>query len=119
MFINFRKLDFYVDNLTKKSCKACEGAVPSLTMGESKKLLKMVPNWKVDTVFLRRNFKFENFKKALEFVNEVGKIAEKEGHHPDITFGYGYVSIELTTHAIKGLSKNDFILAAKIDKIKL
>ena len=108
-----------MDDLTKKACKACEGGVPPLTIKEIKNLLKLVPSWKVDDVFLKRKFKFENFKKALEFVNEVGKIAEKEGHHPDINFGYGYVNIELTTHAIKGLSENDFILAAKIDKIRL
>ena len=67
--------------------------------------------------FLFKKFKFENFIKSQKFVNEVGKISEEEGHHPDINFGWGYAKIQITTHAIKGLSENDFILAAKIDKI--
>ena len=67
--------------------------------------------------FLEREFKFKNFLDSQKFVNEVGKISENEGHHPDILFGWGYAKIKITTHAIKGLSENDFILAAKIDKI--
>ena len=67
--------------------------------------------------FLSKKFKFDNFLKSQDFVNEVGKISEQEGHHPDILFGWGYAEIKVTTHAIKGLSENDFILAAKIDKI--
>ena len=67
--------------------------------------------------FLSKKFKFEDFIKSQNFVNEVGKISEEEGHHPDISFGWGYAEIKITTHAIKGLSENDFILAAKIDKI--
>ena len=108
-----------MDDLTKKSCKACEGGTLPLTIDQGKKLLKSIPKWKIDNNFLKRNFKFEDFKTALDFVNEIGKIAEKESHHPDIKLGYGYVNIELTTHSIKGLSENDFILAAKIDKIRL
>ena len=67
--------------------------------------------------FLEKEFKFKNFLDSQKFVNEVGKISENEGHHPDILFGWGYAKIKITTHAIKGLSENDFILAAKIDKI--
>ena len=67
--------------------------------------------------FLKKNFKFKDFKDSQKFVNNVGKISEEEGHHPDINFGWGYAKIEITTHAIEGLSENDFILAAKIDKI--
>ena len=67
--------------------------------------------------YLIKNFKFKNFEESQNFVNEVGKISESEGHHPDITFGWGYAKINITTHAIEGLSENDFILAAKIDKI--
>jgi 4a-hydroxytetrahydrobiopterin dehydratase len=66
-----------------------------------------------------REFKFKDFKSALKFVNKVGKIAEREDHHPDIYFGWGFVSIQTYTHAIKGLSANDFILAAKINRIKI
>ena len=67
--------------------------------------------------FLEKNFNFTNFLESQKFVNNVGQISEKEGHHPDITFGWGYAKIEISTHAIKGLSENDFILAAKIDQI--
>ena len=66
---------------------------------------------------LEKNFKFKNFQNSQNFVNDVGKISEEEGHHPDITFGWGYAKINITTHAIEGLSENDFILAAKIDQI--
>ena len=66
---------------------------------------------------LEKKFKFKNFKDSQDFVNNVGNISEKEGHHPDITFGWGYAKINITTHAIEGLSENDFILAAKIDQI--
>ena len=67
--------------------------------------------------FLEKEFKFKNFIDSQKFVNEVGKISENEGHHPDILFGWGYTKIRITTHEIEGLSENDFILAAKIDKI--
>ena len=67
--------------------------------------------------FLEKEFKFKNFLDSQKFINEVGKISENEGHHPDILFGWGYAKIRITTHAIEGLSENDFILAAKIDKI--
>ena len=82
-----------------------------------KKYLKKVKNWKLKNNKLYKEFKFKNFKEALKFVNKVGKIAEKEGHHPDIYFTWGKCDIELFTHNVKGLSENDFILAAKIDKI--
>ena len=66
---------------------------------------------------LIKNFKFDNFLQSQEFVNKVGKIAEEEGHHPDLWFGWGYARIKIFTHAIKGLAESDFILASKIDKI--
>ncbi len=104
--------------LSQKICKPCEGGVLPLTKKESEKFLKMTRGWKLETKHLTRKFKFKDFKEALKFVNDIGKIAEKEGHHPDIALGWGYVSIKLTTHSINGLSENDFILAAKINKIK-
>ena len=70
-----------------------------------------------EVFFLERNFIFKNFSESQKFVNEVGRVSEEEGHHPDIMFGWGYAKINITTHAIEGLSENDFILAAKIDKI--
>lgn len=107
-------------DLTKKSCKVRKGIEKSLSENEVSKLLNEIPEWYVkNNKFLKRKFKFKNFKESLEFVNNIGNIAEKEGHHPDILFGWGYVRVELTTHTIKGLSKNDFIVAAKIDQITL
>ena len=89
---------------------------------EIHKYQKKVDGWDVlkdeeEIFFLSKKFNFENFLKSQDFVNKVGKISEQEGHHPDIAFGWGYAEIKVTTHAIKGLSENDFILAAKIDKI--
>ncbi len=72
---------------------------------------------KKDIYFLEKQFSFKNFLDSQKFVNAVGKISEEEGHHPEITFGWGYAKINITTHAIEGLSENDFILASKIDKI--
>ena len=66
---------------------------------------------------LEKKFEFKNFLKSQKFVNEVGNVSEEEGHHPDIMFGWGYAKINITTHAIEGLSENDFILAAKIDQL--
>ena len=85
-------------------------------------IAKVIDGWDIiknnkDAYFLEKNFKFKDFKKSQDFVNQVGKIAEEEGHHPDIHFGWGFAKINITTHAIKGLSENDFILAAKIDEI--
>ncbi|MEX2017065.1 MAG: 4a-hydroxytetrahydrobiopterin dehydratase [Candidatus Pacearchaeota archaeon] len=81
--------------------------------------MKKAIGWKIKKGKLHREFKFKDFKKTLEFVNKVGEIAEKEGHHPDIYFTWGKCTIELYTHSINGLSENDFILASKINKIKL
>ena len=100
----------------------CEGGVLPFDTSEIHKYQKKVDGWNIikgeeEIFFLLKKFKFTNFVKSQEFVNEVGKISEDEGHHPDISFGWGYAEIKVTTHAIKGLSENDFILAAKIDKI--
>ncbi len=105
-------------DLSKKVCIACEGGTLPMPRFLVKKYLKKVRKWKVNSKGrLYKEFKFKNFKEALNFVNKVGRIAEKEGHHPDIYFTWGKCNIELYTHAIKGLSENDFILAAKIDKL--
>ena len=111
-----------MSDLLDKKCMPCEGGVAPFDTSEIHKYQKKVDGWDVrkgedEIFFLSKKFKFENFLKSQEFVNEVGKISEVEGHHPDITFGWGYAEIKVTTHAIKGLSENDFILAAKIDKI--
>lgn len=105
--------------LTDKRCIPCEGGVMPLFRPAAETLLKETPGWElvVDGKKISRKYKFKNFKEALAFVNKVGAIAEEEGHHPDIELGWGRVRIELSTHAIGGLSENDFILAAKIDAI--
>ena len=105
-------------NLTKKHCKACEGYEKPMNSQEAEKYLEKVLEWEInDGKSITKEFKFNDFKEALKFVNKVGQLAEKEGHHPDINLhSYKKVKITLTTHAIKGLSENDFIEAAKIDK---
>ena len=114
--------NFMSEDLFTKKCLPCEGGVIPFDISEIHKYQKKVDGWDITedekkTFFLFKKFKFENFIKSQNFVNEVGKISEEEGHHPDINFGWGYAEIKITTHAIKGLSENDFILAAKIDKI--
>ncbi|MBI3486038.1 4a-hydroxytetrahydrobiopterin dehydratase [Candidatus Daviesbacteria bacterium] len=106
-------------DLASKHCKPCEGGTAPFKKEEYQPYLKSVPKWKdVEGKTIERNFKFENFKHALDFVNKVGAIAEEEGHHPDIYLhSFNKVKLTLTTHAISGLSENDFILASKIDKI--
>ena len=109
-------------DLVNKKCVPCERGVPPLDLTEIHKYQKKVDGWDVKPnekkiYFLEKEFKFKNFLDSQKFVNEVGKISENEGHHPDILFGWGYAKIKITTHAIEGLSENDFILAAKIDKI--
>ena len=104
-------------NLTEKKCKPCEGGVPAMSKEQADELLKQVPTWTIKDWKVTKEFKFKNFVEAMEFVNKVAEIAESEGHHPDISISYSKVIIETWTHAINGLSENDFILAAKIDKI--
>ncbi len=101
-------------------CAPCRGGIPPLTREEIAPLAAQAPEWKLadDAASISRAWKFKNFKRAQDFVNRVGEIAETEGHHPDIEFGWGYARIKLWTHAIKGLHQNDFIVAAKIDQLK-
>ncbi len=103
--------------LTEQKCLACEGGVEPLSIEETWNLQGSTPEWSVLNKCIQRSFEFDNFAKALRFVNMVGVIAEAEGHHPDIEFGWGYAQITLLTHAIDGLSINDFIVAAKIDSL--
>jgi 4a-hydroxytetrahydrobiopterin dehydratase len=106
--------------LLKKHCKPCEGGLPGLDAGQMQLLLPEVPKWRVtdDGKKIRREWKVKDFATALDFFNRIGQVAEEEGHHPDLQLvGYRNVAVELTTHALKGLSENDFILAAKIDQL--
>ena len=110
-----------MDDLTNKKCVPCEGGVTAFDKSEIHKYQKKVDGWDVvknqNIYLLEKKFIFKNFLESQNFVNEVGKVSEQEGHHPDISFGWGYAEIKVTTHAIKGLSENDFILAAKIDQL--
>ncbi|MSU55646.1 MAG: 4a-hydroxytetrahydrobiopterin dehydratase [Candidatus Taylorbacteria bacterium] len=107
-----------MDNLANKKCKACELGKGKLSFDDVETFMTHVPKWKVKNNHeISRLFKFENFAEALNFVNKVGTLAESEGHHPDISFGWGYAEITTFTHAVDGLSENDFILAAKINLI--
>lgn len=107
-------------NLLKKHCVPCEGGIPPLSNEEEDKLLNQVPNWLLvrdGTHKITRQFKFEDFKKAMEFVNKTADLAQGEGHHPDIKIVYSKVALGLFTHAVGGLSENDFIMASKIDNL--
>ena len=111
-----------MSDLANKKCIPCEGGIPSFNIDEIHKYLKKVDGWNVESVdekdyFIIKNFKFDNFLESQSFVNKVAEIAEQEGHHPDISFGWGYAKIKIFTHSIKGLAESDFVLAAKIDKI--
>ena len=104
-------------NLTQKKCIPCETETSTLEESKVKELLKETPTWVLKGGHLYKKFKFKNFVEAMKFVNSVADIAEQEGHHPDFYVHYNKVEIELWTHAINGLSENDFIIAAKIDKL--
>ena len=111
-----------MEDLANKKCIPCEGGIPSFNIEEIHKYLKKVDGWDVKsddqkTYYLIKEFKFDDFLKSIQFINKVGDIAETEGHHPDIWFGWGYAKIKIFTHAIKGLHESDFVLAAKVDRI--
>ena len=118
----FARSKKFMSDLLKKKCVPCEGGVFPFDISEIHKYQKKVDEWDItkdknEIFFLNKKFNFINFLDSLKFINDVGKISEDEDHHPDVTFGWGYAEIKITTHAIKGLSENDFILAAKIDQI--
>ena len=107
-----------MSNLLSKKCVPCEGGVKPFGPEEIKNYIKEVPGWMVFNFRkLNKEFKFKDFQKAMAFVNKVAALAEEEGHHPDIAISYNKVRLDISTHAIGGLSENDFILAAKIDKL--
>jgi 4a-hydroxytetrahydrobiopterin dehydratase len=106
-----------VETLVDKFCTPCKGGIPPLTEGEAETFRAQVPEWEMADKARRieRTYRFKNFGEALAFVAKVGELAEAEGHHPDISFGWGYARVSLQTKKIKGLHENDFIMAAKID----
>ncbi len=105
--------------LAKRKCAPCEGGIPPLTKKEAEALMHELSEWMLidEAHLLAKSFRFKDFKATMEFVNKVAAIAEAEGHHPDMTVSYGSVTVELMTHAIGGLSENDFIVAAKVDEL--
>jgi len=107
------------ETLAEKRCTPCRGGIPPLTRDEAQRYQAQAPNWELgdDAHRIERTFRFRNFREALAFVQAVGELAETEGHHPDIKFGWGYATVSLTTKKIKGLHENDFIMASKIDRV--
>jgi 4a-hydroxytetrahydrobiopterin dehydratase len=106
------------ETLAEKTCTPCRGGIPPLTRDEAQRLQAQAPDWQLadDAHRIERMFRFRNFRESLAFVQEVGELAETEGHHPDISFGWGYATVSLSTKKIKGLHENDFIMATKIDR---
>ncbi len=103
-------------SLAEKTCVPCKGGTPPMGVDEINVLRPHVPEWEVvDGMKLSRSFRFKNFATALAFVNSIGEVAEEQGHHPDICFGWGNVDVEVWTHKIDGLTESDFIFAAKVD----
>jgi 4a-hydroxytetrahydrobiopterin dehydratase len=106
-------------SLATKQCIPCQGGIAPLDRAAAEFYLKDTPGWELsaDATRIQRNFTFKNFVSALAFVNRIGELAEKQGHHPDIGFGWGYCTVTLYTHKIKGLHENDFIMAAKLNEL--
>lgn len=107
------------ENLEKKHCIPCEGKVAPIAGSDVERLLSKVPGWSLEGLKIGRDFKFKDFVSAMEFVNRVAEIAESEQHHPDFQIHYNLVKVTVWTHAANGLTENDFILAAKINTIKV
>lgn len=109
-----------MNDLVQKHCVPCEGGAMPLSREDSAKLMPQVPEWQIATngLSISREFTFKDFVEAMDFANKISVVAEAEGHHPDLAIGWGKVGVTLMTHAIGGLSENDFIVASKIDAIR-
>jgi len=108
------------ESLRQKKCLPCEGGIPIIEPNEASAYIKATPHWSLadDSKSISRKVVRKNFAEAMELMNQIGEIAESEGHHPDLHLtGYRNLRVDLTTHAIGGLSENDFIVAAKIDEV--
>ncbi len=105
-----------MSELASKACVPCKGDTPPLKGEEIEGFRRQVPEWEVvEEHHLRRRLRFKNFREALDFVNRVGELAEEQGHHPDVGFGWGYAEVTVWTHKIDGLTDSDFVFAAKVD----
>lgn len=105
--------------LASKKCEPCKGDVSPISREEAEGLLPQVPGWDMaeDATRIRRTFRFRNFAQAMEFAGKVGDLAEAEGHHPDLSVGWGYCTVSFQTHKIHGLHRNDFVMAAKVNAL--
>ena len=108
-----------VTPLVTKTCTPCQGGIPPLTSDEVAAFQKQIPDWSIrdEARRIERTYTFRNFAEAFAFVRKVAELAEAEGHHPDVSFGWGYATVSLQTKKIQGLHENDFIMAAKIDDL--
>ena|ERR1043166_930438 len=106
-------------SLEAKQCVPCRGGIPPLSRPDAERLLAETPDWSLNdtATAIERAFRFKDFADALAFVNRVGRLAEAEDHHPDVSFGWGYCRVLFQTHKIKGLHENDFIMAAKVNRL--
>jgi 4a-hydroxytetrahydrobiopterin dehydratase len=107
------------ETLVSKTCTPCRGGIPPLTGAQAQLFHAQAPDWQLleEAHRIERSFRFGNFREALTFVQAIGELAEAEGHHPNISFGWGNATVSLQTKKIKGLHENDFIMATKIDRI--
>jgi 4a-hydroxytetrahydrobiopterin dehydratase len=114
-----REVSNMSETLVSKTCTPCRGGIPPLTPEQAQLFHAQAPEWQLleEAHRIERSFRFGNFREALTFVQEVGELAEAEGHHPNISFGWGNATVSLQTKKIKGLHENDFIMATKIDRI--
>ncbi len=106
-----------LEDLSQKRCKPCEGGVAPFNREKAEEYLRALSGWALsgDSKRIRKEYQFKNFKEVIGFFNRIARISEEENHHPDLQIAYSRVGVELSTHAVKGLSENDFILAAKFD----
>lgn len=109
-----------VHTLIQKRCKPCEGGTEPLSRNQAEEYLRLLSGWSLreDAKAIRKEYKFKNFREVIAFFNRIAEVSEEENHHPDLRIGYSRVGVELSTHATKGLTENDFILAAKFDACK-
>lgn len=107
-----------MSELAERQCVPCRGGVPPMKGEQLNEMSSQLPEWQVvNEHHLQRSYRFQDFRESLDFVNRVGELAEEQGHHPDICFGWGKADITIWTHKIDGLTESDFVLAAKIDKL--
>jgi len=107
-----------MSELAERQCVPCRGGVPPMKGEQIEEMSSQLPEWQVvNEHHLLRQYRFQDFRESLDFVNRVGELAEEQGHHPDICFGWGKADITIWTHKIDGLTESDFVLAAKIDKL--